>query len=125
MNERILNVKVGEPPEANLARAAQVMEALERGETPEPYFGIGFSDIGPLLAVFTPKRWELLAALREHGPSSIAELARRVKRDYKNVHGDIDKLLEWRAVEKDEQGCVYAPYAEIVLDVRLPERSAA
>ncbi|MDP2832128.1 MAG: hypothetical protein Q8Q28_02285 [Pseudomonadota bacterium] len=125
MNERILNVKVGEPVEANLARAAQMMETLERGETAAPYFGIGFNDIGQLLAVFTPKRWELLAALREMGPLSIAELARRLKRDYKNVHGDIDKLIEWRAVEKDEQGRVCAPYAEIVLDVRLPERTAA
>lgn len=125
MNERILNVKVGEPAEANLARAARMMEALDRGETPAPYFGIGFSDIGQLLAVFTPKRWELLAALRENGALSIAELARRLKRDYKNVHGDINKLIEWRAVEKDEQGRVVAPYAEIVLDVRLPEQTAA
>lgn len=125
MNERIFNVKVGEAAEANLSRAARMMEALDRGETVAPYFGIGFNDIGQLLAVFTPKRWELLAALREHGPLSIAELARRLKRDYKNVHGDIDKLIEWHAVEKDEQGRVFAPFAEIVLDVRLPERTAA
>lgn len=44
MSERILNVKVGEPLESSLARAAQTMEALERGEKPTPYYGIGFSD---------------------------------------------------------------------------------
>lgn len=32
MNERILNVKVGEPLEASLARTAQTMEALEKDE---------------------------------------------------------------------------------------------
>lgn len=125
MSERILNVKVGEPLESTLARAAQSMEALERGETVTPYFGVGFADVGQLFSVFTPKRWDLLAILREGGPMTIAELARRAKRDYKNVHGDVEKLLEWQAIEKDEQGRVLAPYSEIVVDVRLPEGRAA
>ena len=125
MSERILNVKVAEPLEESLARAAGTMEALERGDTPEPYFGVGFADIAQLFAVFTPRRWDLLAVLREGGPMSIAELARRVKRDYKNVHGDVEKLIEWRAVEKDAKGRIFAPYSEIVVDVRLPQGRAA
>lgn len=125
MSERILNVKVGDPLDSTLARAAQTMEALERGESPAPYFGVGFSDVGQLFAVFTPRRWDLLAALREGGPMTIAELARRVKRDYKNVHGDVEKLAEWRAVEKNDKGFVFAPYSEIVVDIRLPHGRAA
>ena len=118
-------MKVGEPLEESLARVAGTMEALERGEQSVPYFGVGFADMGQLFAVFTPRRWNLLAALREGGPMSIAELARRVKRDYKNVHGDVEKLVEWQAVEKDEKGRVFAPYSEIVVDVRLPQGRAA
>ena len=125
MSRRILNVKVGEGIEANLGRAANAMIALKRGEKPKPYFGIGFQDIGQLFAVFTPRRWDLLAALREAGPTTTADLARRVKRDYKNVHNDISKLIEWRAVEKDDQGRIFTPYAKIVVDVRLPELTAA
>lgn len=125
MNERILNVKVGEPLESKLARAALTMEMLERGESPTPYFGVGFSDVAQLFAVFTPRRWDLLAALREGGPMTIAELARLVKRDYKNVHGDVEKLIQWQAVEKDDSGHIFAPYAEIVVDVRLPQGRAA
>jgi predicted transcriptional regulator len=125
MNESILHVKVGEPLESTLARAAQMMETLERGESPAPYFGVGFSDVGQLFAVFTPRRWDLLAALREGGPMTIAELARRVGRDYKNVHGDVTKLAEWQAVEKDDKGRVFAPYSEIAVDVRLPQGRAA
>ncbi|MHB1590535.1 MAG: HVO_A0114 family putative DNA-binding protein [Sulfuricella sp.] len=125
MSERILNVKVGEGIETGLAHAAQVMEALDHGEKVAPYFGVGFDDISQMFAVFTPRRWDLLAALREGGPMTIAELARRVNRDYKNVHGDVEKLIEWLAVEKNEQGRVHAPYAEIVVDVRLPSRRAA
>ncbi len=56
---------------------------------------------------------------------SIAELARRVKRDYKNVHGDIEKLTEWQAVEKNEKGQIFAPYTEIIVDVLLPRGRAA
>jgi predicted transcriptional regulator len=125
MTERILNVKVGEPLVASLALAAQTMEALEQGKPVEPYFGIGFAGVGQLFAVFTPKRWDLLAALREFGPMTIAELARCVRRDYKNVHGDVEKLIEWQAMEKDDQGRILAPYDEIVVDVRLPQKRAA
>lgn len=126
MSESILNVKVGEPLELSLARAARTMEALEKGETPAtPYYGIGFSDIGQLFAVFTPRRWDLLAVLRESGPMTIAALARLLKRDYKNVHSDVEKLSEWQAVEKDEQNRVFAPYSEIVVDVLMPQGRAA
>ena len=125
MNERTLHVKVGNPPEQNLERAARMMEILERGEPPESYFAIGFACMSQFLALFTPRRWEALAALREGGPMTIAELARRLRRDYKNVHGDVEKLIEWQAIVKDEQGRIIAPYSEIVVDVLLPLRQTA
>ncbi len=125
MNERILNLKVGEPLEVELRHAADTMKALERGETPEPYFSVGFNDVSQLFSVFTPRRWDLLAVLRESGPVSIAELSRLAKRDYKNVYQDVEKLSEWLAVEKDEKGRVFAPYSEIRVDVRLPQGRAA
>ncbi len=125
MTEHILHVKVGKPPEYHLERAVRTMETLERGERPEPYFAIGFSDMGQFLAIFTARRWEALAALRGGGPMTIAELARRVRRDYKNVHGDVEKLIEWQVVVKDEHGHVIAPYSEIVVDVCLPHEQAA
>ncbi len=78
-----------------------------------------------MLGVFTEKRWDLLAALRENGPTSIAELARIVKRDYKNVHNDVERLMEWLAIEKDEQGKIFTPYSEIIVDVHLPQHKAA
>ncbi|MCX7180835.1 MAG: hypothetical protein NTX56_19395 [Proteobacteria bacterium] len=110
---------------ASLALASMTMVALEQGKPVAPYFGIGFADVGQLFAVFTPKRWDLLAALREAGPMTIAELARHVRRDYKNVHGDVEKLIEWQVLEKDDQGRIAAPYDEIVVDVLLPQKRAA
>jgi predicted transcriptional regulator len=86
---------------------------------------VGFESAGQMLAVFSPKRWELLASLRQGGTMTIAELARRLGRNYKSVHSDVAKLTEWLAVEKDVQGQILAPYSEIIVDVRLPEAVAA
>ena len=57
MTNPILHIHVGEPLTNSLARAARTMEALEREETPPPYFSIGFADMSPLLATLTPRRW--------------------------------------------------------------------
>ena len=40
-----------------------------------------------------------------------------------NVQGDVEKMIEWQAVVKDEQGRLIAPYSEIVVDVCLPQHT--
>ncbi len=122
---QILNVTVGEPLRATGARATATMRAIARGEKAQPYFGVNFEQIGQMLAAFTPKRWELIAALRQAGPLTVAELARRLGRDYKNVHTDVMQLIEWMAVERADDGRVNVPWSEIVVDMKLPERAAA
>ena len=121
----ILKIKVGTDVKSTLTLAQQAMEQLSIGEQPAPYYGVGFKNVSQMLSVFTEKRWDLLAALRENGPMSIAELARTVQRDYKNVHNDVERLMEWLAVEKNAQSKVFTPYSEIIVDVHLPERKAA
>lgn len=121
----VLHVRVGEDPRANLARAREAMEALQKGRRPKPHFAVGFAQVGQMLAVFTPKRWELIAKLRELGPVTAAELARALQRDYKNVHADIAALSEWLAVQRDEQGHVCVPWSEIIVDMKLPAQLAA
>ena len=125
MNEKTLHVRVGENVRDALGRAAGLMAELDSGAEVIPQFEIGFENIGQLFAVFTPRRWELLASLRQAGPMSISALARLLKRDYKNVHGDVTALMEWMAIEKNDQGLVLAPFADISVDVHLPERRAA
>lgn len=122
---QILNVTVGEPLRDAGARAAVTMRAIARGEKVKPHFGVNFEQIGQMLAAFTPKRWELIAALREAGPTTVAELARRLGRDYKNVHTDVTQLIEWMAVERGDDGRVSVPWSEIVVGMKLPERAAA
>lgn len=120
----VLHIKVGEPVEASLARARHSMEALERGQTPDAYFGIGFADLPQLLSTFTPRRWELLKCLSERGPMAVAELARALGRDYKNVHGDIAALSAWMAVVRDADGRVSVPWDELDLRVPLQHQAA-
>lgn len=121
----VLHVRVGEAMHANLARAREAMEALQQGGRPKPHFAVGFAEVGQMLAVFTPKRWELIAKLREIGPVSTAQLARTLERDYKNVHADVAALSEWLAVQRGEDGLVSVPWAEIIVDMKLPAQLAA
>ena len=123
--KRVLNVKVGESVQEAGVRAAATMKAIQRGEPTPSYFGVSFGEIGQMLAAFTPKRWELIAMLRQEGPLSVAELARRLERNYKNVHTDVAQLIEWMAVERGDDGLVSVPWSEIVVDMKLPERVVA
>ena len=118
MKKKILHVQAGEPATASLARARATMQALQGGKRSEPYFGVGFESMAQMLATFTARRLDLLATLREQGPTTIAALARTLGRDYKNVHGDVNALIQWLAVERDDQGQVFVPWDEV--DIRLP-----
>ena len=124
-NARVLRVTVGETLDQARARATATVKAIEAGRPLKPFFGASFSQIGEMLAVFTPKRWELIAALRQAGPATVAELARRVQRHYKNVHADVDILIDWMAIERGADGRVSVPWSEIVVDMKLPEQLAA
>jgi predicted transcriptional regulator len=123
--EPALHVSVGESLLQASERAARTMKALEAGRPVDAHFGVGFSQIGQMLAVFTPRRWELIGALREAGPLTVADLARLLGRNYKNVHTDVTQLVEWMAVERGNDGRVSVPWSEIVLDMKLPQRLAA
>lgn len=122
---RVLNVKVGETLHDSGRRAAAAMKALAAGKKAEPYFGVSFEQVGQMFAAFTPKRWELIATLRAVGPLTVAELARQLGRNYKNVHTDVQHLIEWMALERGADGRVSVPWSDIVVDMKLPQRVAA
>ena len=114
----VLHVTVGESIAHNLARAQSAMEALQRGKPAKSHFGVGFAEVGQMLAVFTPKRWELIARLRETGPLTTAELARKLDRDYKNVHQDV-AVLELAGLLVRDGRKLTAPWDELQVSVAL------
>ncbi len=50
------------------------------------------------------------------GPLTIREVSRRVKRDVKSVHGDVQALLKAGVLDHAEDGRIVFPYDEIHVD---------
>jgi predicted transcriptional regulator len=88
-----------------------------KGET-QGHF-IGFASHELMLKTLTAKRWELIRALAGAGPMSVRAAARRMGRDVKSVHGDIQILLKAGVLEKDERQRIVFPYDEIHVDFVL------
>jgi predicted transcriptional regulator len=80
---------------------------------------ISFPTVDLLWKIITPKRWELLRAMTGAGPLAIREIARRVRRDVKSVHGDVQALLKAGVLDHTEDGRILFPYDEIHVDFVL------
>ena len=65
--------------------------AAFRGEAQGAH--VSFASAELLWKVLTAKRWEIVRALSGQGALSIREVARRVGRDVKAVHGDVQALV--------------------------------
>ena len=71
---------------------------------------LSMADLPLLLRTLTPARWALLERLREAGPLSIYQLAKRLRRDYKNVHTDVTALAKIGLIERAAGGRVSVPW---------------
>ncbi|HMI97630.1 MAG TPA: hypothetical protein VK479_14045 [Micropepsaceae bacterium] len=80
---------------------------------------ISFATPELLFKLLTAKRWELIRAMAGAGPMSIREAARRVNRDVKAVHADVQTLLGGGILRKTEDGHVEFPFDAIHVDVVL------
>jgi predicted transcriptional regulator len=94
---RTLEVRIGD--------ARDALDRFEAGwnrrtEGRSPLHILSLADLPLLLRTLTAARWELLERLREAGPLSIYQLAKRLGRDYKNVHTDVSRLVEIGLIEK-------------------------
>lgn len=86
-----------EPTKEGMSRAFAVMSRPSK-----KYINmtiISFPDFETLGRVVTGARIELLHAIRIEKPKSIQDLARVVKRDFKNVYQDVKLLSEFGLIE--------------------------
>jgi predicted transcriptional regulator len=111
-----LHIEV-QPAQAALTRFGNALQTVMEGRTSRSYSGIGFENMAQFGEVFTPKRWELVEALKAAGPMTIYALAKRLNRHYRNVYKDVAILSEWLVICKDDSGKVFVPWDEI--DVRM------
>ena len=115
--KNILNIEVTSMSQS-LDQFKDAFQRAEHGDDVETYSGIGFESMSELLAVFTPKRWELIEVLKQNGPCSINALAKMLGRNYKNVHTDVKALMVLDVIQVDEGKKISIPWDEI--DVRWP-----
>lgn len=71
-----------------------------------------------LWKVLTQKRWAIIRAMTGAGVLSIREVARRVGRDVKAVHGDVTALIAAGLIERQDRGVVF-PWDAVHVDFVL------
>ncbi len=102
---------------ASLEDAKRRFKAAMNGE-PQGAF-ISFSTQELLWKALTQKRWQILNAMMGAGELTIREVARRVDRDVKAVHGDVTALLNSGLLDKTDSGKVIFPYDAVHVDFML------
>ncbi len=116
--KRRLELRLGGAAEA-LDRVEAKWNRLASGEAAEPEQVLTLPDLPALLAALSPARWTLIERLRRDGPLSIYELAKRLGRDYKNVHGDVQRLAELGVVERGANKRVGVAWDVVRAEIRL------
>ena len=116
-------------PKTLYVRVSTRDDALDRFEAawhlasgrkpPAPLALLSFADLPLLMRNLTPARWELLKQLKAAGPSTIFALAKRLERDYKNVHTDVSRLLALNLLEKNQDGQVSVPWRAVRAELKL------
>ncbi|HTG96525.1 MAG TPA: MarR family transcriptional regulator [Burkholderiales bacterium] len=113
-----LEIRLGAAGDA-LDRFEAAWHRVNEGRAMRPLEVLSFPDLPSLLRTLSVARWQLLRRLSEEGPLSIYELAKRLERDYKNVHTDVTQLAALRLIERREDGKVTVPWellrAELLL----------
>ena len=101
------------------SRADVTRRAIEAFTGKKQRARISFATPELLWKVLTAKRWELLKAMVGKGPLTIREVARRVGRDVKAVHGDVHALINVGLLDKTATNRVVFPFEAIRIDFTL------
>jgi predicted transcriptional regulator len=104
---KVLELRVG-PPRDALDRFEAAWNRVAEGGKVAPVRVLTIRDLPLLSATLTPARWTLLERLAKEAPLSIYQLAKRLGRDYKNVHTDVTALLRIGLVERQGDGVAVA-----------------
>lgn len=115
---KTLNVRVSAQADA-LDRFEAAWHLATGRAPPPPLRVLSFPDLPGLLKALSPARWAMLQRLRAEGPLSVFALARRLGRDYKNVHTDVARFVEMGLVDKDAEGRVSVPWEAVRMELRL------
>ena len=113
-----LELRVGGAGDA-LDRFEAAWNRRLEGGRPVPLAVLTLPDLPALLKELSPARWALLARLRGEGPLSVYQLAKRLERDYKNVHTDVKRLIELGLIERRGGSGVAVAWDAVRAELRL------
>jgi len=116
--DRGIEIRVGAAADA-LDRFEAAWNRVQEGRALRPLEVLSFSELPLLLRTLSPARFALLQDLRGKGGCSIYELAKRLARDYKNVHTDVTQLAALGLIERDADGRVAVPWDVLRTEFRL------
>jgi predicted transcriptional regulator len=103
----------------SVASRDEISGRMRRALADEPQGAyISFASVELLWKVLTPKRLDILRALAGEGTLSIREVARRVGRDVKAVHGDVRGLIDAGIAEQTPAGIRFG-YDAVHVDFTL------
>jgi predicted transcriptional regulator len=102
---KIVELRIGDARDALDRFEAAWNRRLEERK-PAALRVLSVEDLPLLQRTLTPARWQLLDRLRKAGPLSGYELAKRLERDYKNVHTDVAALAKIGLIERSADGGV-------------------
>ena len=92
---KVKNIKLGiRSLDTAFDKWAETFEKVRKGKKVDKSRGVYFTSLEALRKVLTEKRLELLHAIKEKQPDSVYELSKIVKRDIKNVNGDLELLRD-------------------------------
>jgi predicted transcriptional regulator len=115
---RVLEIRVA-PPRDALDRFEAAWNRLAEGERLRPYRVLSLEDLPSLVKVLSPARWALVEKLKAEGACSVYQLARRLGRNYKNVHTDVAALLDLGLVARTAAGEVEVGWDAVRAELRL------
>jgi predicted transcriptional regulator len=90
---KTIRVRIKSVEEA-LDDAVDAMRAIQSKRKTPQRRGEYFENLEAVRAALTEKRLALVRLVRERKPSSVAELARLAKRDFKAVYRDVEALRD-------------------------------
>jgi predicted transcriptional regulator len=122
-DRRTLTVRVDDT-EGIRSAALDAIEAATDGEDPAPMHALGLGSDAELARLVSETNLELLRTIATEEPESIRDLARRVERDYSEVHRNLGELEELNVIELEDTGYRKRPrvrYDALEVQVRLRE----
>ncbi len=85
----------------------------------EPVERLYFPDLTTLLQHLTPRRLAALRTLHDSGAVSVRALSKALRRDYKNVHRDVQTLERIGLVTRTKEGLICMPWESVVAEIPL------